>query len=586
MSGYTVRQWNYLLGNYFQDGQSAGSIVPGRVRDFVGTAESNSRASFNVKAYGAIGNGMNNPASANGFATLGALQAVYPFATSITNQMDWLAAQLCVNLASGLPNGGAVYFPATGTYYFDQELVLPDTPSVHLLGDGPNVSALYWPNDLGSGKYAIRTADDTNSSTYVNIFRLSILGPGYGQSLTMGSAFCHMHGVKCTHLFELQNDMLQGFYANIYIVQDHSGFSNLTSTNGYYNVYFGSDGLTSYGDHSFFNCLLAGASMASVGVSAPNGIDTVYFGRCHMGYAPYALYRESGSPSRPFVDNSSFVQVSMESFGNAAIHGVNTTDTITSCTFLNLTMAFEPGSTYSLSGQSSGYYIDVGVFDDNTFVGLDPFQQDGNFLGGSPVAFIRGSGSCSLNYFSRLDNTIGDVTSGIPFIVSNTANYNQWEGNGAGGIFLSAQGSTITSGQIVGQKYGQWAQPLGSATDIPFGVAVVGGATGTIIPVATHGITTVNKVASAISATKAVGASQATLGAAAPISGTYQLHLIGSATNDAASGAATVSVQLNVAPISYPQATPTVTGSKGGNAALASVITALVDAGLVIDNTT
>lgn len=37
MSGYTQRSMSYLLANEFQDGQAAGSITPGDVRDFIGS---------------------------------------------------------------------------------------------------------------------------------------------------------------------------------------------------------------------------------------------------------------------------------------------------------------------------------------------------------------------------------------------------------------------------------------------------------------------------------------------------------------------------------------------------------------------
>ena len=75
----TYRTQQYLLTNQFQDGQAAGSIVPGRVRDFiVSTAPSvNPLAYGTITDGGTFGDGLSHPASSNGFATLAAIQAIY-----------------------------------------------------------------------------------------------------------------------------------------------------------------------------------------------------------------------------------------------------------------------------------------------------------------------------------------------------------------------------------------------------------------------------------------------------------------------------------------------------------------------------
>lgn len=69
---------------------------------------------YNAKDYGAIADGASHPLSGF-YATLAAAQAVYPHATSLTQEIDWAAVQAAVNGA--LPTKAIAYCPA-GTYTF------------------------------------------------------------------------------------------------------------------------------------------------------------------------------------------------------------------------------------------------------------------------------------------------------------------------------------------------------------------------------------------------------------------------------------------------------------------------------------
>jgi hypothetical protein len=68
-------------------------------------------ATLNVKTYGAVGDGSAHPLSGV-YGSLAAAQAVYPFATSLTQQLDWAASQKAINAAT---SADCVYWPA-GTY--------------------------------------------------------------------------------------------------------------------------------------------------------------------------------------------------------------------------------------------------------------------------------------------------------------------------------------------------------------------------------------------------------------------------------------------------------------------------------------
>ncbi|HCL3567100.1 TPA: hypothetical protein N2A92_003113 [Pseudomonas aeruginosa] len=81
----------------------------------------------NVKDYGAIADGAYHPLSER-FATLEDAQAVYPFVTSLSQSIDWAAAQAALN--AGTPR---VHFPGY-RYVLNEDL--SRTTSVILAGDG------------------------------------------------------------------------------------------------------------------------------------------------------------------------------------------------------------------------------------------------------------------------------------------------------------------------------------------------------------------------------------------------------------------------------------------------------------------
>jgi hypothetical protein len=95
----------------------------------------------NVKDFGAIGDGNPHPLSSV-YPTLAAAQAVYPFATSLTQEIDWAAIQSAVNEA--MKTGKMVYIIGPGPYLISDTIVvkitrdaapIPPSPStdVHFL---------------------------------------------------------------------------------------------------------------------------------------------------------------------------------------------------------------------------------------------------------------------------------------------------------------------------------------------------------------------------------------------------------------------------------------------------------------------
>jgi Cu/Ag efflux protein CusF len=91
---------------------------------------------FNVKDYGAIGDGVSHPLSAF-YGTLAAAQAVYPHATALTDEIDWAAAQAAHNAmagTAGTDGGGNLFFPY-GNYRINKTINITKS-GVRVMGAG------------------------------------------------------------------------------------------------------------------------------------------------------------------------------------------------------------------------------------------------------------------------------------------------------------------------------------------------------------------------------------------------------------------------------------------------------------------
>jgi len=82
--------------------------------------------------HGAIGDGLSHPLSGF-FATLAAAQAVYPFAASLDDELDWAAAQKALSASA------AVWCPA-GTYVTRSTLARESNEPLAFFGAGPGVT--------------------------------------------------------------------------------------------------------------------------------------------------------------------------------------------------------------------------------------------------------------------------------------------------------------------------------------------------------------------------------------------------------------------------------------------------------------
>lgn len=92
----------------------------------------------NIMDYGAIGDGNSHPLSSV-YSTLAAAQAVYSFADSLTNEIDYCAIQKAIN--TGIPNVYVPWTTAGGIYVINKYLTIPYTlygreGFVRIFGDG------------------------------------------------------------------------------------------------------------------------------------------------------------------------------------------------------------------------------------------------------------------------------------------------------------------------------------------------------------------------------------------------------------------------------------------------------------------
>lgn len=171
-----------------------GLVVPSG-RSSLGPAYTTNNAVFNVKDFGAFGDGASHPLSGV-YGTLAAAQVLYPHATALTNEFDWAACQLAFNLATVL--GGKVYSPP-GTYKHDQGLV--GKKSVAWCGAGIGATTIIY-SGAGQGFTATGTGSE---NWFSGIYDLTLKTPGtvpaypatYGIRLTDANDF-NIHRVQLT----------------------------------------------------------------------------------------------------------------------------------------------------------------------------------------------------------------------------------------------------------------------------------------------------------------------------------------------------------------------------------------------------
>ena len=333
----------------------------------------------NVKQYGAVGNGSSHPACTYlGLANLAALQAynggIYSFATSCTNQMDWLATQYGVNKLTGI--GGTVKL-AGGTYVWDQPVILPlmqdaccgNATGVYVVGDGeggtfivPSVpdfgvnsamiscglpTASYSDNaGAGSGRYGNIGAcygglvDLTFYNPYtsgtVNVTSTSyargVVNVPAPQAGTTGNPI-QMDGVVLGGRMYMHRVGAWNFRMGFNLVGDHMTWDQLYGSQNFCGMYWAPESIYLQGDivmqgHNFIN----GNTLGGFCVDKDAQFNLYQSGELYTGYQPYGWIKFAGATDSylgggyfPFIAGGNFDQIQAESTGNAVMWDDNMT---------------------------------------------------------------------------------------------------------------------------------------------------------------------------------------------------------------------------------------------------------------------
>lgn len=328
------------------------------------------RAPFlNVLSYGAVGNGKSNPA-ANIYTTLDALQQKYPFATALSNEMDWLGIEAAKRAAQATGYGGVVYLPA-GKYLCDQ--VISPFPAVYeitagavsMMGDGSGSTFISFPNDVPApvnSQFAITCDKRTTLASQGFFHGFTVLGPVAG--VTVGVVPCNLSGIGWGARRQMEDVAIHGFYAGLAITGDHTLFQSLYIDRCYYGIYFDVVNAGLFGDWQFNKLKIVSCAKAAVAVAHTVQIGHSLWDACIFGACPYGILKETnnGAPAQAqIMSGATFINCQAENCGNAAISDDRTSATrvavINSCEFIKCQWSWFSGA--KIAALEAAALIDV-----------------------------------------------------------------------------------------------------------------------------------------------------------------------------------------------------------------------------------
>jgi hypothetical protein len=360
---------------------------------------------FNVKDFGAIGNGSSNAASTK-YGSLGALQAVYgttivggmtgsAITVALTMELDWLATQAAINAATAA-GGGTVYSPATnyvcsnsnsttdgsGTLWFppSDDFTLGESTNnmVNWIGDGFNATNYKWPSDLGSGKFAVNGARVSgNPNNCAGLWQdIGLVGPN--ASVALGIVPANMSGWGWNSRREMVRLRAWGFNAGFDIVGDQTTFEGLHARNCYYGMYFNAPSSTNFGDLCINKSIFEFCTQAGIGVN--NGANIGGSRLNHVGVytSPFGIFKETGGADNSIIQDCVLTACQFEALGNGMIadagnlSGATRVGTLSGVWFYETHFSYN--ATYTLtSGAGPGAYngvVDCLTWTDVHFEGM------------------------------------------------------------------------------------------------------------------------------------------------------------------------------------------------------------------------
>lgn len=298
---------------------------------------------FNVKSFGAIGDGDFHPLSQR-FGSLAEARVFYPLAATLSEEIDYNAIKSAITAAIATV-GGTIHIPL-GHYNMNNIanprcfLQIPEcdfhqniaAPQVNIKGDGWRASILKWMTDSGinGSDFAISCGNPTASvanglGRYGNNFYegyfedFSIIGPKY--SFTVGVKDRNLSGLAWGPRRHMRRVGCHGFYAGIDIVGDWATIEDCSFTFNYYGGKWPIRSNSLYGDVDFYNCFFTSSAMAAIAVSSGSYLQSDFYD-CYVGGAPYGIMME-GSATADATIAANFYSCQYEFLGNAAIFDEN-----------------------------------------------------------------------------------------------------------------------------------------------------------------------------------------------------------------------------------------------------------------------
>jgi hypothetical protein len=262
-------------------------IVPGAiialfcVTAYFGTPQTGSRKVLdngaqvlNAKVYGVVCDGGSHPLSGY-YETLAAAQAVYPFITSLTQQLDYAAAKAAANAAFGPDRSehGAntsrnipLVFPAGTCYFGSDELLIRNADGIRIEGAGKTATVLQ-----GSG---IVLGFDGLWYSQLSNFEVKTSSSSATVALDIdGNVPGHPYSTRTVQGNLLMNILVDGGGSKYALALCRRGGNNAQCS-----------------EDTFVNLHLIKASSAALYINGFNALDNVWIGGDIQGYSKDGIY--------------------------------------------------------------------------------------------------------------------------------------------------------------------------------------------------------------------------------------------------------------------------------------------------------
>lgn len=284
------------------------------------------------------------------------------------------AITAAVAAATASARGGVVMFSGGLYNYTGGPIVLPESGAtgkqVTLQGaGGGNGTIIYTPTDGTAGQYLIAGsgASSASNGSYKTVVRdLTFFGPDTFDAYSTSRIPCELSGVMLDTHVSIYNCTFLGFRYGF----NSAGNHNVIRDSKFSNCYFGARftavaGLG--GDVLLDNVDVAGNTLGSVSI-ANNAVATWHAVKGHYGFAPWAIYIESGAAAGTLnMYYCKFDGTSFEYLGNGLIYNPGQTSRVDEVHWQNCANFSTNNATYGLPASTFERYVYLHGFTNFSF---------------------------------------------------------------------------------------------------------------------------------------------------------------------------------------------------------------------------